>query len=262
MAIRQLSRKAAGMERYHVIGGYLRLDPEGTVTSYADAQRALAALQAQVQAKDAEIAELKEKGRLFCCETCHTDKWIKCEKGDPLAIESWSGEVQSWWKCGYCALTRDNARLRECMEKAHAYIRDHRHGKAQAMLFDGLEKWKQTALAEGQAHIPDASNMAYAETVESVTTWANETFGQATVYAQIQRAKQELDELLELMVVEDGRTDNGKKLAEEAADVCICLYRVIGTLDPEAINKKMAINRARKWKVDGHGCAQHVKEPS
>ncbi len=116
--------------------------------------------------------------------------------------------------------------------------------------------------SKGQAHIPDASNMAYAETVESVTTWANETFGQATVYAQIQRAKQELDELLELMVVEDGRTDNGKKLAEEAADVCICLYRVIGTLDPEAINKKMAINRARKWKVDGHGCAQHVKEPS
>jgi len=29
------------MERYHVIGGHLRLDPEGTVTSYADAQRAL-----------------------------------------------------------------------------------------------------------------------------------------------------------------------------------------------------------------------------
>jgi len=29
------------MERYHVIGGHLRLDPEGTVTSYDDAQRAL-----------------------------------------------------------------------------------------------------------------------------------------------------------------------------------------------------------------------------
>lgn len=240
------------MERYHVIGGYLRLDPEGTVTSYADAQRALAALQAQVQAKDAEIAELKEKGRLFCCETCHTDKWIKCEKGDPLAIESWSGEVQSWWKCGYCALTRDNARLRECMEKAHAYIRDHRHGKAQAMLFDGLEKWKQTALAEGQAHIPDASNMAYAETVESVTTWANETFGEATIEAQLKRAEKEIRELLE--------SKDPEKIAEEAADVCICLFRIIGTLNPEAINQKMAKNRARTWKLDGNGCAQHVKE--
>jgi len=37
------------MERYHVIGGHLRLDPEGTVTSYADAQRALDALQAQLR---------------------------------------------------------------------------------------------------------------------------------------------------------------------------------------------------------------------
>ena len=36
------------MERYHVIGGHLRLDPEGTVTSYADAQRALDAEQEQI----------------------------------------------------------------------------------------------------------------------------------------------------------------------------------------------------------------------
>lgn len=138
------------------------------------------------------------------------------------------------------------------MEKAHAYIRDHRHGKAQAMLFDGLEKWKQTALAEGQAHIPDASNMAYAETVESVTTWANETFGEATIEAQLKRAEKEIRELLE--------SKDPEKIAEEAADVCICLFRIIGTLNPEAINQKMAKNRARTWKLDGNGCAQHVKE--
>ena len=54
------------MERYHVIGGHLRLDQEGTVTSYADAQATIAALEetilkmgenAAVVAKDAMAAK-------------------------------------------------------------------------------------------------------------------------------------------------------------------------------------------------------------
>lgn len=94
------------------------------------------------------------------------------------------------------------------------------------------------------------------ETVESVTTWANETFGVANLVAQILRAESEWLELKDLLE----NCAAPEKIAEEAADVCICLYRVIGTLDPEAINKKMAKNRARKWKVDGQGCAQHVGE--
>ena len=103
------------------------------------------------------------------------------------------------------------------------------------------------------------------ETVQTVTTWANTTFGQATIRTQIERAKKEFDELLDLLVVSGELPISAglpidKKLAEEAADVCICLYRVIGTLDPEAINKKMAKNRARKWQVDGNGTAQHVGE--
>ena len=93
------------------------------------------------------------------------------------------------------------------------------------------------------------------ETVQTVTTWANETFGQATIQVQVARGKKEWDELTD--AIEAG--DMGK-VAIEAADVCICLYRVIGTLDPEAIDKKMKKNRARKWQVDGHGCAQHVGE--
>lgn len=94
------------------------------------------------------------------------------------------------------------------------------------------------------------------ETVHSVTTWANEAFGKAEIGVQIERAKKEFIELLKLQEVDH---DNAQ-LAEEAADVCICLYRVIGTLDPEAINKKMAKNRDRKWQVDGQGTAQHVGE--
>lgn len=99
------------------------------------------------------------------------------------------------------------------------------------------------------------------ETVQTVTDWANQTFGPATIWTQVDRARTEMDELLALF--HGGVSNHGYiqgKIAEEAADVCICLYRVIGTLDPEAINKKMAINRARKWNVDGQGCAQHVGE--
>ena len=93
------------------------------------------------------------------------------------------------------------------------------------------------------------------ETIETVTKWANETFGPAPVFLQVQRAMQEIDELWEKSL---GYASNAE-IAEEAADVCICLYRVIGTLDPEAINKKMQVNRARKWDVR-NGVGQHTKD--
>lgn len=92
------------------------------------------------------------------------------------------------------------------------------------------------------------------ETIQSVTQWADETFGPATLGRQIQRAREELAELEAA-----AQTANYLKIAEEAADVCICLFRVIGSIDPEALNRKMAINRERQWKVDGEGCAYHVK---
>lgn len=49
------------LERYHNIGGHLRLDPEGTLTSYADAQATIADLQRQVT-KWQEIASLRFAG--------------------------------------------------------------------------------------------------------------------------------------------------------------------------------------------------------
>jgi len=108
----------------------------------------------------------------------------------------------------------------------------------------------EAALAD---HLVAANKKVESETIASVTTWANETFGPATIEVQIDRAWKEFRELLQLRGLD---TD---KIAEEAADVCICLFRVIGTLDQEAVNKKMAKNRARKWQVDGQGCAQHVE---
>lgn len=91
------------------------------------------------------------------------------------------------------------------------------------------------------------------ETIESVTQWANNTFGEAGMEAQYRKAEQEFLELFRAMYLGDQQ-----KIAEEAADVCICLYRVIGTIDPQAIEKKMAINRARKWNIRADGTAQHA----
>ena len=44
------------------------------------------------------------------------------------------------------ALRAENARLRTAMQAAYDYISVHRHGKAKAMLFDGLELYRQAAL--------------------------------------------------------------------------------------------------------------------
>lgn len=95
------------------------------------------------------------------------------------------------------------------------------------------------------------------ETPKSVTEWADKTFGNCTIELQFQRAYEEMRELDKVVYAQ---RDNYEKIAEEAADVVICLYRIIGSIDASAIDRKMAINRARKWKVDGYGCAQHIEE--
>ncbi len=92
------------------------------------------------------------------------------------------------------------------------------------------------------------------ETVQSVTEWADTTFGPATLERQVMRALEEIGELQQAL-----RAGDVQKIAIEAADACICLYRVIGTINPKAIDEKMAINRARKWNVGPDGCAYHVK---
>lgn len=90
------------------------------------------------------------------------------------------------------------------------------------------------------------------ETAESIKNWADETFGFAPYIIQLERAKKEFLELEVAIFSADA-----KKIAMEAADVIICLSR-LAALYPNAVDEKMKINRARKWKVDGNGCGQHV----
>ena len=94
------------------------------------------------------------------------------------------------------------------------------------------------------------------ETPTSVKIWANETFGWADIATQLRRARQEMEELLDA----HAKGQSYSALAEEAADVCICLFRLIASIDPQAINKKMEINRGRVWMKNGDGTGYHKKE--
>lgn len=97
------------------------------------------------------------------------------------------------------------------------------------------------------------------ETVESVTEWANSTFGPATVERQLERAEEEWAEVY--AAKERGKSD--RDIAIEVADTIICLYRVLSQLGfPSAIDYKMAVNRSRQWNVGPDGCAYHIKSPT
>ena len=94
------------------------------------------------------------------------------------------------------------------------------------------------------------------ETPESVRQWAYETFGTASFDTQLRRAQKEMRELEGAWVTNQSYAT----VADEAADVCICLFRIIANIDPDAINKKMAVNRSRSWIKRGDGTGHHAKQ--
>ena len=95
------------------------------------------------------------------------------------------------------------------------------------------------------------------ETQESVADWGEETFGPVCDAASlVERAATEMAELRE--AVDKG---GGGESAAEAADVVILLYRLGATLGfdlGQAIDDKMRINRARRWRPAGDGTGQHI----
>lgn len=92
---------------------------------------------------------------------------------------------------------------------------------------------------------------------EDINQWCEETFGPVATNLSIAvRANEEMAELLTCL----NRNDNDQKAIEEAADVVICLYRLVarmrGNLD-EAVVSKMEKNKGRTWMIDGNGHGQH-----
>ena len=98
------------------------------------------------------------------------------------------------------------------------------------------------------------------ETQATITEWIETTFGSAGSNARVvARANEEMAEILRAVTIDD----NHPQIVEEIADVFIVLYRVatrLGVDIHEEIDRKMAVNRTRKWTLDGSGCGYHVKE--
>jgi hypothetical protein len=97
------------------------------------------------------------------------------------------------------------------------------------------------------------------ETSASIAQWAEATFGPAPDLGALQaRAAQELAELALALALADG--DRAETLAE-AADVAILLHRIAalsgGDL-AQAVDAKMAVNRARVWVRSGDGTGRHL----
>ena len=101
--------------------------------------------------------------------------------------------------------------------------------------------------------------MAQQETQGSVSMWADETFGAPSSNMSIgTRANEEMAELLRALA--KGKSND--EVATEVADVVIVLYRLADRLGVdlgEAIDRKMRINRARRWNVGADGHGYHVK---
>jgi hypothetical protein len=98
------------------------------------------------------------------------------------------------------------------------------------------------------------------ENQQSISIWASETFGAAGSNIRVAaRANEEMAELIRALSVDD----NHPKAAEEIADIVIVLYRVAERLGIDLlseIDRKMAINRLRKWNLDGTGHGYHVRD--
>lgn len=122
------------------------------------------------------------------------------------------------------------------------------------------------------------------ETQQSIWDWINETFP-GTDPNSPRKSLRALEEMVELCLASGATPEQigaavyrsigdqaphekrplPDKIPSEAADVVIVLSGLAAmrgiNLQAE-IDKKMAINRARKWKANGDGTGYHVKTPS
>ena len=98
------------------------------------------------------------------------------------------------------------------------------------------------------------------ESQKTVCDWADATFGHCTNIVSIERMLKEVDEL-KLAMKED--PDDFHKISNECADILITLYRIADCYGFDlrsCVDHKMDINRHRKWKSNGDGTGQHIKE--
>lgn len=122
----------------------------------------------------------------------------------------------------------------------------------------------------------------------SIGAWATEKFGKPNILVALRRSCDELLEAMEVCVINNEATrtmfkamrlglthlDNYRHndeslymlraaIAEELADSAIVNFHAAEAMDVDLqlwINRKMEINRRRKWNTNGDGTGQHVDE--
>jgi hypothetical protein len=98
------------------------------------------------------------------------------------------------------------------------------------------------------------------EDQESISAWADQTFGPASSNARVvAKANEEMAELLRALIADD----NHAKAAEAVANVVIVLCRLMtrmGRTLGEELARKMAINRTRQWNLTADGHGYHVRD--
>lgn len=98
------------------------------------------------------------------------------------------------------------------------------------------------------------------ENQKTCTEWADHAFGPTEIPRIAARANEEMAELIRAATT--GFVD-ADKISEEAADIVIILYRLVSIVGRDLhgmVDKKMVINRGRKWERDGTGHGYHVRE--
>lgn len=122
-------------------------------------------------------------------------------------------------------------------------------------------------LVELAAHYVAQAGVTTHETQDTMSAWAEATFGKSgSDYNVVRRAASEFEELKAELEYPDGEPKHPADVKldavlEEAADVIIVLMRLFarnGRSCQAEIDRKMAINRQRRWKRDGVGHGQHV----
>lgn len=93
----------------------------------------------------------------------------------------------------------------------------------------------------------------------TIAEWCDATFGPVGSNVRVaSRANEEMAELVTALALDEHHA----KAAEEIADIVIILYRLAHRLGADLhaeVDRKMAINRGRAWRLDGSGHGYHVE---
>ena len=98
------------------------------------------------------------------------------------------------------------------------------------------------------------------EDQESISAWADQTFGPASSNARVAaRANEWMAELLRALIANDNHAKAAEKVANGVIVLCRLMTRMGRNLGEE-LARKMAINRTRQRNLTADGHGYHVRD--